>query len=514
MILLSSRQPYPGLRPFGVGDEAYFFGREAQTRALRAKLKLSSLVAVVGRSGCGKSSLVRAGLVPLLTAESGTARNPKWNIATFRPQGRPLRELSRTLLKLKTESSGDQQEDVSDANIQALRQSRMDAMLRRSSLGLVEAARELLPGPDDALLIVVDQFEEIFRFEGTDRDDAEEATAFVRLLIEAVNAETPWVQVLLTMRLDFLGDCARFQRLPEAISDGQFLVPNLSRAERRAAIELPAQKSGKQTRPEVTQRLLNEIGEDPDQLPVLQHVLMRMWQQADDAAEITLAHFDDTGGVTGAISRHADQVYRSLPSEAHRSAAERLFKAISERDRDSRLIRRARPFAEIAAIVHGDNPELPVEESERIIIEVIEAFRAPECCFLMPPAGEDITPSRRIDISHESLLRGWTKLTGSDGHEGWIADENDDGRKYNDLQNATTYSRRVSLTNEPNGGRLHARMRRGRRDMAVILRKCRTSWKPCATCIGGSWRPSGEERFEAGGCVWPSVSSSEFSLHS
>ena len=92
------------------------------------------------------------------------------------------------------------------------------------------------------------------------------------------------INVILTMRLDFLGDCARFQRLPEAISDGQYLVPNLSRAERRAAIEEPAKKAGKLIKPEVTQRLLNEIGEDPDQLPVLQHALMRTWQHAGAGA--------------------------------------------------------------------------------------------------------------------------------------------------------------------------------------------------------------------------------------
>jgi hypothetical protein len=432
MIALSAKQPYPGLRPFNLGDEEFFFGREAQTCALYAKLRLNRLIAVVGRSGCGKSSLVRAGLLPVLIAESAARGTKKWSIAAFRPQGRPLMELGRTLLKLKTEVGGDRLE-VFDAETQDLRRSRMDAMLRRNSLGLVEAARELLSSPDDALLIVVDQFEEIFRFEGTNRDDANEATAFVRLLIEAINADSPQIHVLLTMRLDFLGDCARFQRLPEAISDGQFLVPNLSRAERRAAIEQPALKSGKQIRPEVTQRLLNEIGEDPDQLPVLQHVLMRMWQQAGNDPEITLLHFEETGGVTEAISRHANQIYSSLPSDPHRSAAERLFKAISERDRDGRWIRRARPFAEIAAIVRGDNESMSDAESEKTVIDVIEAFRAADCCFLMPPANEEITPLKRIDISHESLLRGWTKLTGSAGQQGWIVEEADNGRKYNDL---------------------------------------------------------------------------------
>jgi hypothetical protein len=235
------------------------------------------------------------------------------------------------------------------------------------------------------------------------------------------------------MRLDFLGDCARFQRLPEAISDGQYLVPNLSRAERRAAIEEPAKKAGKLIKPEVTQRLLNEIGEDPDQLPVLQHALMRMWQHADAGAQISLDDYTGTGGVKEAISRHADQIYLALPSDGHRRAAERLFKAISERDRRGRSIRRATLFGEIAAIVAGDDTTMTAAESEQKLLDVVDAFRAPDCCFLMPPAGEPITPSTLIDISHESLLRGWNRMTGTPGKEGWIGEEAADGQQYNDL---------------------------------------------------------------------------------
>ncbi len=424
MSPLSTSQPYPGLRPFDAQDREFFFGRDAQIDNLRQKVGAHRLVAVVGRSGCGKSSLMKAGLIPRLRTERDGAGAPLWRIATMRPQGRPIEELGNVLLELTP--------DITEGS-RELRRLRLDAMLRRSSQGLVEAASELGIPDSGKLLVLVDQFEEIFRFEDPQGSNTDEATAFVRLLIEATGAEHPIIHVVLTMRLDFLGDCARFQRLPEAISDGQFLVPNLSRSERRAAIEKPAERSNKQIKPEVTQRLLNEIGDDPDQLPVLQHVLMRMWQEADNDSEIALPHYLATGGVAEAISRHADQVYRELPSDAHRSAAERLFKAISERDRRGRSIRRATPFAEIAAIVRDDNAAVSDADSDKIIIDVIEAFRAPECCFLMPPSGTAIAPITPIDISHESLLRGWIRLIGSQEQEGWIAEEAGNGRKYNDL---------------------------------------------------------------------------------
>jgi energy-coupling factor transporter ATP-binding protein EcfA2 len=456
MTALSNDQPYPGLRPFDSGDEDFFFGRDAQTRGLREKLRASRLVAVVGRSGCGKSSLVKAGLVPLLRKELDADGQPCWHIASFRPQGQPIAELTDELLRLASKAQSvpvarGPQGPESAANtaesklppaeepalkpeaIAELRRGRLDAMLRRSSQGLVEAAAELALPTSASLLVIIDQFEEIFRFEDPSGKNADEATAFVRLLMEAITAHSVRIHVILTMRLDFLGDCARFARLPEAISDGQYLVPNLSRAERRAAIEEPAKKARKPIKPEVTQRLLNEIGEDPDQLPVLQHVLMRMWQHAGTNAEITLNDYGGTGGVKEAISRHADQIYDALPGDAHRLAAERLFKAISERDRRGRSIRRATTFGEIAGIVAGDEESAPAGAGARKLLDVIEAFREPNCCFVMPPAGEDLVPSTLIDISHESLLRGWSKLTGAPGNEGWIAEEVSNGRKYNDL---------------------------------------------------------------------------------
>jgi len=416
MEALSVLQPYPGLRPFDEGDQPFFFGRDAQIKSLRQKLLTNRLVAVVGRSGCGKSSLVRAGLIPLLKRAPDSDEHT-WKVATFRPQGRPIHELGRTLLELTPGVTPSTWE---------LRRMRLDAMLRRSGLGLLEAVSELNLPASGRLLIVIDQFEEIFRFEDPAGSNTDEATAFVRLLTEAINADGP-LHLMLTMRLDFLGDCARFPRLPEAINNGQFLVPNLSRAERRAAIEKPAEKAKKTIKPEVTQKLLNDIGDDPDQLPVLQHVLMRTWQQAGGHDTITLKNYDDTGGVPSAIERHADQIFEKL-DEKHKKVAERLFKALSERDQRGRSVRRGATFAAVEKILQEDDPR--ASDIPEQLTYVIEKFRAPDACFLLPPADEKLVPEDRIDISHESLLRGWKRLGGTTGIDGWIAEEARDGRIY------------------------------------------------------------------------------------
>ena len=179
--------------------------------------------------------------------------------------------------------------------------------------------------------------------------------------------------------------------------------------------------------PAVTQRLLNEIGDDPDRLPVLQHALMRTWQEARGRRDITLKDYENTGGIADAISRHADEVFDKLPSDEHRRIAERMFKAISELSR-GRAIRRTPPLLldEIRSIAdaHADS-----------VVNIIEAFRAPECCFLMPPVPAPLDASTPIDISHESLLRGWAKM-GTPEHEGWLVEEDKDGKTYRSLVDA------------------------------------------------------------------------------
>src|SRR5262245_51550026 len=157
----------------------------------------------------------------------------------------------------------------------------IQAILRRGPLGLKEVLDEIPLPPETNLLVLVDQFEEIFRYH---RDgDPEETTAFVALLIESVKQNNWPVYVVITMRSDFLGDCTLFLDLPEAINEGQFLTPRLTRDQLQEAIEAPASMFHGQIESALVNRLLNDAGTHPDQLPLLQHVLMRMWTLAPTA---------------------------------------------------------------------------------------------------------------------------------------------------------------------------------------------------------------------------------------
>lgn len=279
--------PYPGLRPFRESEAHLFFGRTAQIDELLAKLKTSRFVAVVGTSGSGKSSLVTAGLLPALHGGFLLDVGSHWRIATLRPGSNPIHNLAQALAQPGVLGTEGVDPMVGTAE--------MEARLRRSSLGLADAARRDERLSEGRLLVVVDQFEELFRFESTDVGHHGDAAAFVQLLIVATQDLDAPVDVILTMRSDFLGDCSQFRDLPETINRGLYLVPRLTRTQLREAITAPAAVGGGAIAPRLVQRLLNDAGPDPDVLPLVQHALMRTWdlwaQGGNEHLVIDLEHY-------------------------------------------------------------------------------------------------------------------------------------------------------------------------------------------------------------------------------
>lgn len=392
--------PFPGLRPFESTEDHLFFGRDGQSDELLRRLRRSRFLAVLGTSGSGKSSLVRAGMLPSLYGGLMTDAGSSWRVALFRPGHNPIGNLAKALANPQVLGSGDEE----DA---ALQQTIIEATLRRSALGLVEATRQAQMPANENLLVVVDQFEEIFRFrrmsKGTGPED--ESAAFIKLLLEAKKRVDVPVYIVITMRSDFLGDCAQFRDLPEAINDGQYLIPRMTRDQRREAITGPVAVGGGEIAGRLVNRLLNDVGDDPDHLPILQHALMRTWdlwaEDQRNGEPIDLQHYEAVGTMSEALSRHADEAYAELPNDRSRALAEKLFKSLTERGPDNREIRRPTRVSEIAAIAGATAAE---------IIAVIEPFRQQGRSFLMSSGSVTLDENSLIDISHESLIRGWTRL--------------------------------------------------------------------------------------------------------
>jgi endonuclease I len=412
-IFEPTTSPFPGLRPFSQSEADIFFGRDEQTNQILQKLNNSRFLAIVGASGCGKSSLAHAGM--LNSIQAGMLRKvcSHWLIAEMRPGNSPMRQLAKALLS--STAIGPQRAGQKDA------EASIQASLERGPHGIVDVLKDTPPPNKANLLILVDQFEEIFRFR--DEGNQDEADAFVSLLLESVKQTSYSVYIVLTMRSDFLGDCAIFSQLPEMINDSQFLTPRMTREQLQEAIEGPARVFNGNMEPALVNRLLNDIGRDPDQLPLLQHALMRMWINAvrrgeveqkkanpkskdiigspyDSSPTITLKDYEAVGRLETALSKHADSVFEDLTAEQQR-IAEIMFRCLTERDDGRRDTRRPSSVEDIAAVA-AVKPEQ--------IMEVADFFREPGRNFLMPPPHQPLQPDTMLDISHESLIRQWTRL--------------------------------------------------------------------------------------------------------
>ncbi|MGH6729034.1 MAG: hypothetical protein ACREBK_02680, partial [Sphingomicrobium sp.] len=365
--------PFPGLRPFEFHENHLFFGRDGQSEQVIAKLGGTRFVAVVGTSGSGKSSLVRAGFLPALFGGLMGHAGSSWRAAIMRPGNDPIGNLARALNADGVLGP----EDPANARV---RLAMTEAILRRGSLGLIEAFRQGELAVNENLLVLVDQFEELFRIEAGSEVNQDEKAAFVKLLLEAKDQRDLSIYIVLTIRSDYLGDCAQFRDLPEAINQGQYLIPRLTREERRSSITGPVAVGGAAITPRLVNRLLNDVGDNPDQLPILQHALMRTWdrwkQDAQGDDPIDLRHYEAIGGLSEALSLHADEAYDELP-ESRRALAERIFRSLTEKGRDNREVRRPLTVRDICAVTSADEPE---------VIAVVETFRRADRSFLMPSA--------------------------------------------------------------------------------------------------------------------------------
>lgn len=409
----NNTNPYPGLRSFEFDESYLFFGREDLSKELLQRLQRHRFLAVVGTSGSGKSSLVKAGLLPLLHGGFMAGSGSHWRVVLFRPGDQPIHNLAVALNSPDACESpvvpGNGEKAVAqvtdDASVRRanLKVAVVETVLRRSALGLVEHIKRSRKEGEN-FLIVVDQFEELFRFKerALTPNSEDEAAGFVKLLLEATQSEVP-ICVVITMRSDFFGDCSQFRDLPEAINDCQYLIPRLTRSQQRKAITAPASVYRATLTPRLIHRLLNDVGDDPDQLPILQHALMRTWtswSEENKTEQIDVPDYEKIGGMKEALSKHADEAFNALRDEKSRAIAEKLFKALTE-SQENRVIRRPAKLAEICEIAEAD---------QEAVIEVINAFRGEHTCFLMPAAPAALTAETFIDISHESLIRNWLKL--------------------------------------------------------------------------------------------------------
>ncbi len=406
--------PFPGLRPFRLEETHVFFGREDQVDEVLEKLEQNRLIAILGSSGSGKSSLMYCGVIPALYGGFMSKAGSNWRLIVARPGIAPIKNIAQEISKQDLQASTDEEE-------QKILTKYKLAELRSSSLGLVEILKKMRQEEDENILLLVDQFEEIFRFSNssTNTDSSNESGAFVKMLLRAVKQSEIPVYVIMTMRSDYIGDCAQFPQLTSLINESHYLIPQMTRSQKQKAILGPSLVSNAEITPRLVQKLLNDLGNSTDQLPIMQHALMRTWNYWNKYARekgepIDMLHYEAIGGMDEALSLHADEAYDEL-NEKQKVICAFVFKSITEKGIDGRGIRRPTRLADLAAIANTTVEEL---------VKVIESFRQHGRTFLMPPSDHKLSKSSIIDISHESLMRVWTRC------RTWVEEESDSSKIY------------------------------------------------------------------------------------
>jgi WD40 repeat protein/class 3 adenylate cyclase len=362
--------PYKGLESFQPQDAEYFFGREELIADLAERLSNGSFLAVVGPSGSGKSSVVRAGLVPAIwTGAHGLAPQRDWKVVILTPGAHPLEELAVRLATERGLSPGSVLEDF-----------------RRDPHNLCLIIRQLLldASPEAKVVLIVDQAEEVF----TLCHDEEERRLFVELLAHAAeeNAQT---MVILALRADFYGHCATYPSLAALVQDHQSLVGPMRQGEVRRAIELPATRAGLQFEEGLVARILDDVGGEPGSLPLLSHALLETWSKRQGHT-MTMNAYLESGGVHGAIARTADAVYEQLEPE-QQELAKRIFLRLAEPGQGTEDTRRR---ASLTELLPGGDEQTAVEE----VLDILARAR-------LITVGLDL-----VEVSHEALIREWPLL--------------------------------------------------------------------------------------------------------
>ena len=433
------QEPFPGLRPFKTCEDYLFFGRDEHVYAMVDRLEATRFLTVIGVSGSGKSSLVNCGLRPALHRGYMSSAGSEWHIATCRPGSDPIGNLVQAV-----------KDDVGlELDDTRLRNTDINEEGRREG-GLIKALGEAYESSSikgGNVLLVVDQFEEIFRYMAEGVVEKEEAHRFIQLLLEIRRQRTYPVYFTMSMRSDFLGECAHFDGLPQAVNEGLFLIPRLTQVERRAVIRGPIKVVDPEIEIEeaLLTQLATELGEKPDQLTILQHALNRTWHywtQAGATGTVGSAHYNEAGKMGGAIDQHASHVYESLGSDRGKTICRIIFQALTERGDDSRGIRRPMRFGALcdladAMIQAASETATPVTPDEvRAVIEpfwkqgvnfIYVSTDSLDDCHEDEAATLELHADTFVDISHENLMELWTDLNG------WIEEETESASIYKRL---------------------------------------------------------------------------------
>lgn len=382
--------PYKGLQYFEEADADHFFGRELLTAQVVGRLHDERFLTVIGASGSGKSSLVRAGVIPALRGGQRLAdgalppaNSGRWSIVVMTPSAHPLEALAAALV-----TGGESLTAVAE----------VQRALAQDPSSLAVAARTLLSRQSRPhLLLVVDQFEEIF----TLCRSAEERRAFIDNVVAAVDAGggNP-ITIFLTLRADFYAQCAQYDGLRQLLSRHQEYIGAMSRQELGSAIVQPAALGNWRIQEGLVEQMLDDVGDEPGALPLLSHALLETWVRRRGRT-MTLSSYRESGGVRGAIAQTAESIFQQRLTVEQRPIARMIFLRLTElgetEDGETPDTRRRVTFSEL--ITRATDPAM----LDAVLSILIEARLV--TTDILPP-----DETRAVEVAHEALIREWPTL--------------------------------------------------------------------------------------------------------
>ena len=371
--------PYQGLSYFDCNDEDYnyFYGRKALTQTLLNRVAESNFLVIVGASGSGKSSVLRAGLLQRLKDKGG------YEIRILVPGEHPLQSLARAFV-----------DEASDRLDRAGQQAKAEALIAGGADGL----RRLVQNSDaKRVVLVVDQFEEAF----TLCHDKIERQAFFEALLGGLEATSSQLYLILAMRSDFVGKCFEedYKRLAAKVKNHLEPVQSMTAEELTQAIEEPARQAGVVLEPGLKEVLLKDLAQSPGGLPLLQYTLTELWKQRQDK-QLRLSVYHQLGGVTGTLKQRADQVYESLTPEQQKTA-KHIFLSLTQLGEGAEDTRRR---ITQDSLLSSQHPDAQVDEVVK---------RLTDANLIVTDDREQMSTGAHtatVDVAHEALIRNWPKL--------------------------------------------------------------------------------------------------------
>jgi WD40 repeat protein len=394
--------PFPGLRPFAPEDSELFFGREAESDEVILKLLKNRYTTIVGSSGNGKSSLICSGVLPKLM-KLKTEQSSVWRVISFRPEDDPFGNAASAIAN-----------GISDPGQKSIDRGMILSELLNNPVNFSDVVRKCMIKQDENILLFIDQFEDIFRYNSPEEAGTkyENAKRFVDFILNSVITPDVNIFIIIAMRSEYLGECSHFKGLTMLINNSNYLVPAMALENYREVIEGPINYAGAKIDPDLVDKILKDISNHSYKLPVLQHVMMRTWahwqklEQPDKP--VSLEDYALIGTMDNAISIHADEAYNEL-NQSGKDICASMFKVITRKDQDNKSMSHPCSIEKIKLLAACTNDEL---------FSVVDKFRSLSRSFIIPSGNAVLNENTTIDLQNECLIRYWKRL------RNWIDIEN------------------------------------------------------------------------------------------